>query len=96
MHTLRLPSDDPASMQRPISFPEFNCQSTYVPGTYLADVLLYQVAVPTSDEEQSEQEPTTLWPAQPSGESQYKATTQISDEEWDNQMATDEVPRLLL
>ena len=70
-------------------------QSSFTVGNASADEMLYQVAVPISDEEESEQETLTFWPDQLSDKFLYEDATQFSDEEWNNQMATDEEPESL-
>ena len=49
-----------------------------------------------SDKEQPVQKTAILWPEHAPDELLYEAVLQFSDEEWDNQMATHEVPKLLL
>ena len=65
----RLSSHNPVIPRRPISFPDFDCQSTYILGTDLSDILLDQVAEMTPDEKQEVQSITTLWSHQSSDES---------------------------
>ena len=67
-------------MERSTTFLDFDCQYTYKPGTDPADELLHQVVIAISDDKQSEQGNSTLWPDQSSDESLYEATMQFSDE----------------
>ena len=39
-------SDDPINVSRPSSFPEFDFESTHMPGFDLSNKLLYQITVP--------------------------------------------------
>ena len=63
-------------------FPDFSCQSIYVPGMDSSNKLFYRVLI--QDEKQSELDIAILWPSQPSDKSLYEATMQFLDEDHDN------------
>ena len=56
----RFPSVYAAIVRRPTSFLDFDCQSTYILDTDPYNELFYNVALLILDEEQSEQDLTTL------------------------------------
>ena len=61
-------------------FSDLDYQPTYVPGIDPSDALLGQVAMSIPNKEQA------LWLDQLPDESIYEAATEMSDEEWDDEM----------
>ena len=73
-------SDDPATAKKAVSFPHFDHQSTYVPGTNSSNAMLDQIRLsfPKGQEEQSI---TALQSDQLLEEYLYDAAVKVSDEE---------------
>ena len=65
------------------SFPDFNFESTYMPGLDPSDDLLYQIAAPLSTEPESKADDTCLCPEELSDELLYEIEAQFSEEQED-------------
>ena len=77
----RLTSYDPICVKRSSSFPEFNFESTYIPGFNPPDEMLYQITVPMSTETELISDDMCPKSDELSDELLYEVGAQLSDEE---------------